>query len=52
MATGMSVEINSMVVEDVESLRKKKDDNHMNVAKFDAIIKGVNLALKWGTERN
>ena len=37
-----------MVVEDAAGLRKKSDYNHINVAKLEASIKGVNLALKWG----
>ena len=32
------------------SMAKKKKDNynHFNVAKLDVVLKGINLALKWG----
>ena len=48
MATGVSVEIDGVVVEFMVWLRKKSDYNHINVAELDATIKAVNLALKWG----
>ena len=47
MATGGSVEIDSMVVEDAAWLRKKSDYNHINVAELAATIKVFNLTLKW-----
>ena len=28
--------------------RKKNDYNHINVAKLDAVLKSINLAIKWG----
>lgn len=29
-------------------LRKKDDCGHINVAQLDAVLKGINLTLKWG----
>ena len=48
MDTGMNVEIDSVVVKNATWLRKKSDYNHINVAKLNATIKGVKLALEWG----
>ena len=48
IATGMVVETGSLVVEDSTWLRKKNDYNHINVAELDAVLKGINLAIKWG----
>ena len=37
-----------MTVEDAAWLRKKDDFSRINVAELDAVLKGLNLALKWG----
>ena len=29
-------------------VEKKNDYNHINLAKLDAALKGINLAIKWG----
>ena len=29
-------------------VEKKNDHNHINVAGLDAVLKGINLAIKWG----
>lgn len=29
-------------------LEKKDDFNHINVAELEAVLKGVNMAIKWG----
>ena len=42
------MEIGGLVAEDVTWLRKKNDYNHINVAELDAVLKGINLAIKWG----
>ena len=44
----MVVEIGGLVAEDATWLRKKNDYNHINVAELDAVLKGINLAIKWG----
>ena len=48
IATGVVVEIGGLVAEDATWLRKKNDYNHINVAELDAVLKGINLAIKWG----
>ncbi|XP_076036030.1 uncharacterized protein LOC143021987 [Oratosquilla oratoria] len=48
IATGVVLEIGGVVVEDGAWQRKKDDYHHINVLGLDAVIKGVNLALKWG----
>ena len=47
LAIGVLLEINGRVVEDAAWLRKKDDYGHINVAELEAVLKGVNLALKW-----
>ncbi|KAK3892373.1 hypothetical protein Pcinc_003743 [Petrolisthes cinctipes] len=37
-------------VEDAAWLKKKDDFGHINVAELDVVLKGVNLALKWGLQ--
>ena len=44
---GVILEINNTKVEDAAWLRKKNDYNHINVAELEAVLKGVNLAIKW-----
>ncbi|XP_029641347.1 uncharacterized protein LOC115216286 [Octopus sinensis] len=39
--------IEGAAVEDAAWLRKADDFNHINVTELDAVLKGVNLALKW-----
>lgn len=48
IATGVTLEIGGIEVEDAAWLRKKGDFGHINVAELDAVLKGVNLAVKWG----
>ena len=48
IAEGVSLEVGGQVVEDASWLRKKTDGAHINVAELEAVVKGVNLALKWG----
>ena len=47
LALGVVVEMGGKVVEDSSWLRKREDGAHINIAELDAVIKGVNLALKW-----
>lgn len=42
------IEIEGRVAEDAAGLSEKNDFNHINVAKLDVVIKGVNMALKLG----
>ena len=48
LAMGVVVEIDGTVVEDASWLRKKDDYGHINVAELEAVLRGVNLAVKWG----
>ncbi|XP_029638122.1 uncharacterized protein LOC115213326 [Octopus sinensis] len=48
IAIGVVLEIEGTEVEDAAWLRKADDFNHINVTELDAVLKGVNLALKWG----
>ena len=48
LALGVIVEIGKVTVEDAAWLRKKDDYNHINVAELEAVLKGLNLAIKWG----
>ena len=44
---GVLLEIDGAIVEDAAWPRKKDDFNHINVAELEAVLKGINLALKW-----
>lgn len=46
-AIGVLLEMESQGIKDAAWLRKKSDYNHINVVELEAILKGVNLALKW-----
>eukprot|EP00096_Caligus_rogercresseyi_P016665 TRINITY_DN944_c0_g1_i3.p1 TRINITY_DN944_c0_g1~~TRINITY_DN944_c0_g1_i3.p1 ORF type:complete len:942 (+),score=61.63 TRINITY_DN944_c0_g1_i3:649-3474(+) len=47
MAYGVSLTKDGDVIEDGAWLRKKEDGNHINLAELTAVIKGVNMAIKW-----
>ena len=49
LATGMSLVYDGAVVEDACWLRPAKDSQHISLTEFDAIIKGINLAILWKT---
>jgi hypothetical protein len=51
LAIGVSLEIGGTVVEDATWLRKEKDPMHINLAELDSVVKGVNLALRWGVRK-
>ena len=46
LALGVALEVQGSIVEDAAWLRKSTDCAHINVAELDAVLKGVNLALK------
>lgn len=48
IALGVVLEIGDVVVEDAAWLRKRDDYNHINIAELEAVVKGVNLAIRWG----
>ncbi|XP_067930494.1 uncharacterized protein [Watersipora subatra] len=47
LAVGCCLEIDGSIVEDSTWLRKF-DESHINVAELEAVIKGLNIALRWG----
>ena len=48
IAIGASIDIEGQIVEDAAWLRKNDDSMHINVAELEAVLKGLNLAIKWG----
>jgi transposase InsO family protein len=48
LALGALVEIDEDVVEDAAWLRPSDDTAHINRSELEAVIKGLNLAIKWG----
>ena len=48
LALGVVLEVGGFVVEDAAWLRKRDDYSHINVAELEAVMKGINLGLKWG----
>ena len=47
LATGVAIECNGAIIEDTSWLRPVHADKHINLAEFDAVLRGVNLALHW-----
>lgn len=47
LALGCVLEVNGTVVEDISWLRKMDDGAHINMSELDAVVKGINLAVKW-----
>jgi transposase InsO family protein/ribonuclease HI len=47
LAFGAAVEVQGEIVEDAAWLRQASDFAHINVAELEAVLKGINLALKW-----
>ena len=50
LAIGVAVEIDGAIVEDAAWMRKTSDYSHINIAELDAVVRGVNLSLKWGLQ--
>ena len=50
MALGDLLGIGGVTAEDATWLWKKDDSAHINVAELYAMMKGINLALKWGLQ--
>ena len=48
IAIGTILKIEGKIVEDTSWLRKKDDFSYINMTKLEFVLKGVNLALKWG----
>ena len=50
-AYGVALERGDEIIEDGAWLRKAGNGTHINLAELNAVIKGVNLSMKWG-EKN
>jgi len=47
IASGCVVQIDGVTVEDGSWLRPINDEKHINVAELEAVMKGINMAMKW-----
>jgi ribonuclease HI len=47
LAVGCALESDGEILEDAAWLRKKSDGSHINMAELDAVVNGLNLAVKW-----
>ena len=47
LAIGCALEMEGQILEDAAWLRKKNDSSHINLAELDAVVRGLNLAVKW-----
>ena len=45
---GVALERKNQIIEDGAWLRKADDGTYKNLAELNAMVKGVNLAMKWG----
>ena len=48
IAIGAALEVKGNIIEDASWLRKTDDSRHINVAELEAVVKGLNLCIKWG----
>ena len=48
LALGVCLELGGHVAEDASWLRKEGDCAHINVAELEAVLKGVNVGIRWG----
>ena len=48
LAVGCALEVDDGIVEYGAWLRKADDGAHINMAELDSVLKGLNLATKWG----
>ena len=51
IAVGAALEVNGDIVEDAAWLRGKQDTAHINRAELDAVLRGINMAVKWGRKK-
>ncbi|KAI0987634.1 hypothetical protein GJ496_003661 [Pomphorhynchus laevis] len=47
IAVGAALEINGGIVEDNAWLRKLNDNNHINFAELESVLRRINIALSW-----
>lgn len=50
IAYGVALCVDGEIIEDAAWLRKENDHAHINVAELDAVMKGINLTIKWGIQ--
>lgn len=48
LAVGACLEVKGQIIEDADWMRPKNDSRHINCAELDAVIRGLNMALRWG----
>lgn len=48
LAIGVALEVDGVIIEDAAWLRPRNDSAHINLSELDAVIKGLNTALRWG----
>jgi len=51
IAIGCVLQIGDHVIEDGSWLRQENDCAHISIAELEAIMKGINLALKWNVKK-
>jgi len=51
IAIGVLLEVKGQTIEDASWLRKTDDSRHINLAELEAVVKGLNLCIKWGMKR-
>ena len=47
LGLGVALEVDGSIVEDASWFRKESDYQHINVAKLEAVGRGVNMAIVW-----
>ena len=50
IAYRVALEKENEIIEDGALLRKDDDGSHINLAELNGVVKGVNLAMKWGAK--
>ena len=48
IALGVALEVDGDIIEDASWLRPKNDSAHINRSELDAVIRGLNMSIKWG----
>lgn len=51
LALGVVLAVNGSTIEDASWLRPRDDAAHINLSELDAVLKGINMALKWGRRK-
>ena len=48
IALGVALVVDGDIIEDASWLRPKNDSAHINRSELDAVIRGINMSIKWG----